>query len=62
MCVSCDCDATGSVTSQCRADGTCLCKMGVEGDLCDKCQNGFYGLSASGCSGKWNSNKVATEQ
>ncbi|XP_051546192.1 laminin subunit beta-4 isoform X1 [Myxocyprinus asiaticus] len=53
-CIPCDCDPDGSVdqgfcdpvTSQ------CLCKQNVEGEHCDRCKFGFYGLSRddpSGC-------------
>lgn len=49
-CVACSCNPTGSVSNNCDPiDGTCTCKLGVGGDLCDHCLPGFMGFSETGC-------------
>ncbi|KAJ3605399.1 hypothetical protein NHX12_027446, partial [Muraenolepis orangiensis] len=39
---SCNCDPMGSVSIECRGNGTCLCRHGFTGKKCDKCQLNFY--------------------
>ncbi|KAL2097851.1 hypothetical protein ACEWY4_007058 [Coilia grayii] len=48
-CVSCNCNPTGSQSSQCDSTGRCRCKEGFEGETCDRCANGAP-VSAAGCS------------
>lgn len=51
-CVTCDCNASGSIEKFCDThSGQCPCKMGIEGLHCDECVEGFYGLSIDGCQG-----------
>ncbi|KAL4656759.1 laminin subunit beta-4-like [Arapaima gigas] len=46
-CVPCNCDPNGSLDGGLCDPGTgrCFCKRHVEGNQCDRCQYGFYGLS-----------------
>uniref|UniRef100_A0A1I8G0L7 Laminin N-terminal domain-containing protein n=1 Tax=Macrostomum lignano TaxID=282301 RepID=A0A1I8G0L7_9PLAT len=38
----CNCHPLGSVSNTCdRASGKCTCKVGVDGDKCDRCMRGF---------------------
>uniref|UniRef100_A0A7N8YIP4 Laminin, beta 2 (laminin S) n=1 Tax=Mastacembelus armatus TaxID=205130 RepID=A0A7N8YIP4_9TELE len=56
VCIACDCDPDGSLNgglcdshtspSLSMVGGQCRCKANVEGLRCDKCKNGFFGLSA----------------
>ncbi|XP_078599139.1 laminin subunit alpha-2-like isoform X15 [Branchiostoma floridae x Branchiostoma japonicum] len=48
-CQACNCDSTGSLSTQCDEDGQCRCKPGVGGQQCDRCDVGFYGFSEDGC-------------
>ncbi|XP_035665261.1 laminin subunit alpha-2-like [Branchiostoma floridae] len=48
-CQACNCDSTGSLSTQCDEDGQCRCKPGVGGQQCDRCEVGFYGFSEDGC-------------
>ncbi|RVE61913.1 hypothetical protein OJAV_G00175350 [Oryzias javanicus] len=42
-CQPCSCDYRGTEVSRiCDASGRCLCREGVEGERCDRCQRGFY--------------------
>uniref|UniRef100_A0AAY4CI20 Laminin subunit beta 4 n=1 Tax=Denticeps clupeoides TaxID=299321 RepID=A0AAY4CI20_9TELE len=45
-CISCNCDPVGSLNDGvCDAfTGRCICKANVEGDRCDSCKYGYYGL------------------
>ncbi|XP_048867721.1 laminin subunit beta-4 [Brienomyrus brachyistius] len=46
-CIPCDCEPTGSLDGGlCDPHtGRCVCKTNVEGERCDRCKYGFYGLS-----------------
>ncbi len=42
-CVSCDCDASGAVSSVCnQTTGDCTCQSNVTGRNCNTCSTGFY--------------------
>ncbi|XP_035280923.1 laminin subunit beta-4 [Anguilla anguilla] len=45
-CIPCDCDPDGSLNGGlCDPNtGQCVCKNNVEGDRCDRCKYGFFGL------------------
>lgn len=52
-CQPCNCNKDGSVENYCDThSGQCPCKMGVEGLLCDECQDGYYDLTSEGCDGE----------
>ncbi|CAG9863069.1 unnamed protein product [Phyllotreta striolata] len=42
----CNCDPRGSVSNECR-DGRCQCKDNIEGNNCDRCKQGSFGLNSS---------------
>ncbi|CAL8083648.1 unnamed protein product [Calicophoron daubneyi] len=53
-CEKCDCDPNGTlrqndtvvtVTACNKTDGSCLCKPNVQGERCDQCKPGTFGLS-----------------
>ncbi|XP_028137681.2 basement membrane-specific heparan sulfate proteoglycan core protein isoform X7 [Diabrotica virgifera virgifera] len=46
----CNCDPRGSLSSDCR-DGRCACKVNVEGNNCDRCRSGSFGLNSSSIDG-----------
>ena len=48
-CTPCECDETGSEDLQCDEDGQCLCKPGVTGQVCDRCEDNYYDFSVYGC-------------
>ncbi|XP_069046547.1 cadherin EGF LAG seven-pass G-type receptor 2 isoform X2 [Lepisosteus oculatus] len=49
-CFPCDCYPTGSFSRACDPEsGQCQCKAGVIGQHCDRCDNPFAEVSASGC-------------
>ena len=53
-CMACNCNASGSLVSQCDESGICTCKQNVEGDKCDRCKSGTVNLQQNnkyGCSG-----------
>lgn len=51
-CLLCDCYPTGSLSRLCDAtSGQCPCKAGVIGRHCDRCDNPFAEVTASGCEG-----------
>ncbi|XP_019959877.2 laminin subunit alpha-3-like isoform X2 [Paralichthys olivaceus] len=41
-CQQCICDYRGTVHTVCNASGRCLCREGVEGERCDRCQPGYH--------------------
>ncbi|KAJ8045141.1 Usherin [Holothuria leucospilota] len=46
-CEQCQCNPAGSITGDCEQNsGGCLCKANVIGDQCDRCNFGYYNLSA----------------
>ncbi|XP_037552180.1 laminin subunit beta-4 [Nematolebias whitei] len=53
-CIPCDCNPAGSLSGGlCNAlSGQCFCKENVEGQRCDRCRQGFFGLrheNPTGC-------------
>ncbi|XP_034039360.1 laminin subunit gamma-1 [Thalassophryne amazonica] len=48
-CVPCSCNPVGSVSPQCDPRGVCVCKPGVTGEKCHRCQPGFHSLTEAGC-------------
>lgn len=55
LCSSCGCNIAGSLNNipQCDKTGKCLCKKNVEGDKCNQCKQGYFGLELMnelGCS------------
>ncbi|XP_072529806.1 laminin subunit beta-4 [Salminus brasiliensis] len=53
-CIPCTCHQAGSLDGGLcdPVSGRCVCKQNVEGERCDRCKSGFYGLSQeddSGC-------------
>lgn len=52
-CHPCECYPTGSLSRRCDANtGQCPCKAGVIGRHCDRCDNPFAEVTASGCEGE----------
>ncbi|XP_074025385.1 basement membrane-specific heparan sulfate proteoglycan core protein isoform X7 [Leptinotarsa decemlineata] len=47
---TCNCDSRGSISNECR-NGRCICKANVEGDNCDRCRQGSFGLNISSIDG-----------
>ena len=45
---ACLCDPRGSVGDCDSLFGTCTCRPGVTGQLCDECMDGYWGIS-QGC-------------
>ncbi|GFO42017.1 laminin subunit alpha-1-like [Plakobranchus ocellatus] len=49
-CRECGCVEAGSTSVQCdNSTGICSCKPNTSGDLCDTCDDGFFGLPATPC-------------
>lgn len=49
-CKKCNCDLTGSLSSQCDSlTGKCKCKPGVDGQYCDACASGHWNFTSNGC-------------
>nr|XP_006820868.1 PREDICTED: laminin subunit beta-1-like [Saccoglossus kowalevskii] len=47
---ACDCNMNYSMGDTCTAHGgQCVCKTGVYGRQCDRCQPGYYNLTEDGC-------------
>lgn len=58
-CHPCECYPTGSLSRRCDATtGQCPCKAGVIGRHCDRCDNPFAEVTASGCEGGGLSTRV----
>ncbi|XP_018532089.1 laminin subunit alpha-3 isoform X4 [Lates calcarifer] len=54
ICQRCTCDYRGTVYEVCDASGRCLCRQGVEGERCDRCQpryHSFPNCEACRCDG-----------
>ena len=49
-CTPCNCDATGSVSSQCIETGKCICKPNVVGFNCTECDVNYFNFTDAGCS------------
>ncbi|XP_037089474.1 basement membrane-specific heparan sulfate proteoglycan core protein-like [Pollicipes pollicipes] len=47
----CSCDSRGSQTTECDSQGRCNCKENVEGDQCDRCRPGYFGLGTDPVTG-----------
>ncbi|XP_025912635.1 cadherin EGF LAG seven-pass G-type receptor 2-like [Apteryx rowi] len=61
-CLLCDCYPTGSLSRVCdAASGQCQCKAGVIGRHCDRCDNPFAEVTASGCEVNYDSCPRAIE-
>ncbi|XP_068125539.1 cadherin EGF LAG seven-pass G-type receptor 2 isoform X2 [Hyperolius riggenbachi] len=61
-CIQCDCYATGSLSRTCDPiSGQCPCKSGVIGRQCDRCDNPFAEVTASGCEVNYDSCPRAVE-
>ncbi|KAM7399997.1 hypothetical protein PAMA_004607 [Pampus argenteus] len=48
-CLPCGCSDIGSESPQCDIRGVCVCKPGVTGEKCDRCQPGYHSLTEAGC-------------
>uniref|UniRef100_A0A8C3EH97 Cadherin EGF LAG seven-pass G-type receptor 2 n=1 Tax=Corvus moneduloides TaxID=1196302 RepID=A0A8C3EH97_CORMO len=61
-CHPCECYPTGSLSRRCDATtGQCPCKAGVIGRHCDRCDNPFAEVTASGCEVNYDSCPRAIE-
>lgn len=45
---TCGCNRLGSVSDRCGEDGQCVCRPGVGGLKCDRCEPGYWGLPRIG--------------
>ncbi|XP_035655955.1 laminin subunit gamma-2-like [Oncorhynchus keta] len=61
-CLPCNCSRIGSVGSHCDSRGHCSCRVGAQGDKCDRCPNGTP-ISSNGCanSGQLTDNSVTAQ-
>jgi len=55
---ACGCNPIGTnATENCSiSSGTCVCKQGVGGTLCDRCIPSYYNFSTNGCTGTYKIN------
>ena len=44
----CQCHPQGSLSKDCNPNGVCNCRLGIQGDKCDTCQDGFHRIDL-GC-------------
>ncbi|XP_013862069.1 laminin subunit gamma-3 [Austrofundulus limnaeus] len=49
LCLPCNCSIDGSESLQCDEKGRCVCRVGVTGEKCDTCHEGFHSLGPGGC-------------
>lgn len=49
-CRDCLCNKNGSLSSQCRQDGQCLCHNSTVGFKCDRCRENYFNFTKNGCS------------
>ncbi|XDV27541.1 hypothetical protein PO909_031046 [Leuciscus waleckii] len=47
-CVPCNCNTAGSQGPFCNNEGRCVCKQGIYGDKCDRCDDGSQ-VTPNGC-------------
>ena len=48
-CQPCNCDRTGSNSSECDDNGQCSCKPTIGGEKCSLCLPGYYMFGSNGC-------------
>ncbi|VEN49015.1 unnamed protein product [Callosobruchus maculatus] len=66
-CLACNCDPMGAIDLECDIEGKCRCRIGYEGDRCERCALGYDGwprCEACACDDKGtapNANKCAAE-
>lgn len=48
-CRDCLCNKNGSLSSQCRQDGQCLCHNSTVGFKCDRCRENYFNFTKNGC-------------
>lgn len=48
--LGCNCNTYGSIGVSCDNEGVCQCQRNFDGNICDKCKEGFYNFPS--CEGK----------